>query len=122
MKELAKSDVRYWQNRLFRHVRQTDGKKYIDADWSVRIAYDGRREKFLLSTDNKYEAARKARTIYQRLVAVGWQMTLAEFKPAKAVKPGRCNATLGEFLEALRQLHASRAKTIESYAIALRKI
>jgi integrase len=122
MKELAKSDVRYWQNRLFRHVRQTDGKKYIDADWSVRIAYDGRREKFLLSTDNKYEAARKARSIYQRLVAVGWQMTLEEFKPAKAAKPGRCNATLGDFLEALRQLHASRVKTIESYAIALRKI
>jgi hypothetical protein len=47
MKEPSKSDIRYWQNRLFRHARQTDGKKYIDADWSIRIAYDGRREKFL---------------------------------------------------------------------------
>jgi integrase len=122
MKELSKSDVRYWQKRLFCHVRETDGKKYIDNDWSVRIAHQGRREKFMLATDNRYEAAQKARSIYRRLVAVGWEQTLTEFKPAKAAKPGRCNLTLGEFLEALRQLHTSRAKTIESYAVALRKI
>jgi integrase len=120
--ELPKTDVRYWQERIVKHSRLVDGTKHEDSEYSVRIAYADRRDRFQLGTANKYEAARKARSIYQRLVAVGWEMTLVEFKPAKAVKPKRSNATIGDFLAALRSLHASRVKTIESYAIALRKI
>jgi integrase len=121
--ELSKSDVRYWQEHVFKHVRQAKDRKYIDADWSVRIAHQGHREQFLLDTPNKFEAARKARHIYQQLVASGWGAILAEFKPKKKALFGKkSNPTVGEFLGELRALHASRIKTIEGYAIALRKI
>lgn len=120
--DLSKSDVRYWAQRLFKHSRQARGQRYSDKDWSVRIAYQGRRDFFQLGLASKYEAARKARAIYQRLVAVGWEATLAEFKPAKAAKTPKSNATVGAFLSELTALRASKAKTIEGYAVALRKI
>jgi site-specific recombinase XerD len=122
--ELSKSDVRYWQARVFKHVRRSKDREYIDADWSVRIAHQGQREQFLLNTPNKFEAARKARQIYQQLVVDGWETILTELKPKKAPLAGgkKPNATVGEFLSELLALHASRAKTIEGYAIALRKI
>ena len=111
-----KNDVRYWQERLYKEERQG----HIDSNYSVRIAHSGRRERFQLWTANKYEAAAKARAIYQSLVANGWDQTLGRFKAAKA--PKKIDVTIGEFLSELRALHASRAKTIENYAGSLRTI
>ena len=76
--------------------------------------------RFQLWTANKYEAAAKARAIYQSLVANGWDQTLGRFKKAKA--PRKIDVTIGEFLAELRTLHASRARTIEGYGRALRTI
>jgi integrase len=122
MKQLAKSDVRYWQQRLFRHSRQVDGQTFVDTNWSVRIAYQNRRDRFQLGTSNKYEAARTARFIYQNLVAKGWLAVRAEFKAKRFFGPPGKNPTIGEFLSELRVLHASKRRTIDSYAGSLRKI
>jgi integrase len=120
MRTLSKNDVRYWQDALHKHERKAKGASYTDSDYSVRIHHRGRRERFQLGTANKYEAAAKARKIYQSLVANGWDETLTEFKAAKA--PRKTDVAMGEFLTELKSLHASKAKTIENYAGSLRKI
>ena len=80
-----KQDLRYWQARLFKEAR--GGHTHIDANYSVRIAHGGRRERFQLGTANKYEAAAKGRAIYQFLLANGWAATLARFKAAPEAPP-----------------------------------
>jgi integrase len=120
MRTLSKNDVRYWQDALDKHKRKAKGASYTDSDYSVRIHHGGRRERFQLGTANKYEAAAKARKIYQSLVANGWDETLTEFKAAKA--PRKIDVTIGEFLAELKSLHASKAKTLENYAGSLRRI
>ena len=114
---VTKNDVRYWQERIFKEERQG----YVDAYYSVRIAHAGRRERFQLGSANKYEAAAKARRIYESLRVNGWEATLDEFKNPKSA-PKKTNATIGEFLAELKALHASKARTIENYAGSLRTI
>jgi integrase len=116
MQPHSKNDIRYWQERLYKEEREG----HVDSCYSVRIAHGGRRERFQLGTANKYEAAAKARTIYQSLVANSWDATLAKFK--KAMAPRKTDVTIGEFLSEIHALHASRAKTLESYAGSLRMI
>ena len=113
---LSKNDSRYWLPRLFKMTR--DG--YTDSGYSVRISHGGRRDRFQLGTANKYEGSAKARDIYESLVARGWEETLFTFKTAKAER--KSDATIGEFLAELRELHASKARTIDTYAGSLRKI
>ena len=95
MQPHSKNDIRYWQARLYKEERQG----HIDSCYSVRIAHGGRRERFQLGTASKHEAAAKARTIYQSLVANGWDATLGRFKRAKA--PQKTDVTIGEFLTEL---------------------
>ena len=116
MQPHSKNDIRYWQERLYKEEREG----HVDSCYSVRIAHGGRRERFQLGTANKYEAAAKARTIYQSLVVNSWDATLAKFK--KAMAPRKTDVTIGEFLSEIHALHASRAKTLESYAGSLRMI
>ena len=126
----AKSDVRYWAKRVYRHKRTARGQIFEDKHYSVSLAHDRRREQFSLATSNKLEAANKARAIHRVLVAQGWDAALEEFKnkdaSAASDKHGRSarndDATIGEFLSELRSLHASRAATIDDYATSLRRV
>jgi integrase len=121
-KELSKSDVRYWQERIFKEATKgANGKDYEQSNYSVRITHQGQRDRFQLNTPNKYEAARKAREIFQQLAANGWETTRATYKP-KSEAAARSDVTVGEFLTELRALHASRAKTIDNYAVPFRRI
>jgi hypothetical protein len=54
----------------------------------------------------------------------GWDETLTEFYPRKAREcpAPKTNATIGDFLAEVQTLHTSKARTIEGYAVALRKI
>ncbi|PYK64941.1 MAG: hypothetical protein DME50_10975 [Verrucomicrobia bacterium] len=110
-----KTDVRYWRSRLFKHSRKVRSKAYVDNGWSVRIGHENHQQRFSLGTSNKTKAATKARGIYMDLQARGWS---AVKRPAQA----KCDATIGEFVRELIQLHASKAATIQNYAAALRKI
>ena len=92
MQSHSKNVASYWQERLYKEERQG----HVDSNYSVRIAHGGRRERFQLGTASKYEAAAKARTIYQSLAANGWEATLNRFK--KATAPQKIDVTIGEFL------------------------
>jgi len=93
-----KQDLRYWQARLF---KEAHGHTHVDANYSVRIAHGGRRERFQLGT-----AVAKARAIYLALVANGWGQTLAKFKTAKA--PVKVDVTIGEFLPSSERSMAAK--------------
>jgi hypothetical protein len=120
----SKTDMRYWLERVFKHSRPTaDGRAYQDSDYSIRIKHAGRRMRFPLGTPNKFEAARKARAIWQNLRSRGWEETLAQYYPKRAPNaPPKTKATIGDFLLEVQTLHASKARTIEGYGVALRKI
>jgi integrase len=123
MTKASKSDVRHWQERLFKEVtRGANGRQYAQSDYSIRIRFQDRRERFQLWTPNKYEAARKAREIYGYLSAHGWEQTLKKFKSSKIEVRSQSLSTIGDFLNALCTLHPSKTRTIQSYAGSLRKI
>jgi hypothetical protein len=81
--QFSKTDVRFWQDRLFRETYRNNGRLRQTSHWLARIQHEGRRERFPLYTPNKAAAAAKARDIYLFLVANGWQATLARYRNPK---------------------------------------
>lgn len=70
----SKSDVRYWQPRIFHQSYTRNGKTLLTKDWAMKIAHEGRRETFPLGTPNKAAAAARARPRRPDLhrVSRGW--------------------------------------------------
>jgi len=96
----ASNDQGYWKRRLFHRYYEQDGKKVAAPDWYVRICHAARRHFFNLETGNEDVASKKARDIYQSLIAEGWERTLAKFKP----KPQPSSTmTLAEFADLYRR-------------------
>ncbi len=116
----GKTDVRYWQSKLFKPWYTRDGEKRELDRYAVKIQYLGQRVNFAL-TPNKAAAAARAKEIYVYLTANGWDATLARFKPKSQVAL-KTHATVGDFLEELGKKAELNPKTFVSYAIAFRKI
>jgi integrase len=120
----AKSDIRYWQQSIFRQTYTRNGQTLVTKDWAMKIAHEGRRETFPLGTPNKAAAAARARDIYLSLAVNGWDGTLARFKKLSAAKrtlnTGQ-SCTVGEFLEAIARTTTNQS-TMEDYAPAFRQI
>jgi len=120
----SKTDVRFWQDRLFRETYRNKGRLCRTTHWSARIQHEGRRERFPLYTPNKAAAAARARDIYLFLVANGWEAALARYRKSKGIAQERNDklpVTVGEFLDAVFSVCTNRS-TIEGYATAFRKI
>jgi integrase len=124
LRHFSKTDLRYWQQAIFRKGYSVDGERRQTNEFYARMQHQGRREFFVLGTPNKAAAAARARDIYLSLVARGWEATLTRYKRAGAdarferrIEP----CTVGEFLDALFRT-ASNHQTIESYAKRFRQI
>jgi hypothetical protein len=120
----SKTDIRFWQDRVFRETYRRNGQLSQTSHWSARIQHEGRRERFPLYTPNKAAAASRARDIYLFLVANGWEAALARYRKAKTVVHGPDRdqvVTVGSFLEVVFSVCTNRS-TIEGYATAFRKI
>jgi integrase len=119
----SKSDIRYWQQAIFRQTYTRNGETLITKNWAMKIANRGRRETFPLGTANKAAGAARARDIYLSLLAAGWEATLARYKKPPAIFHKRdCeNCTVGEFLDAVFGA-ATNHMTIEGYAKRFRQI
>ena len=74
-----------------------------------------------LGTSNKTEAAALALKFYQEIRANGWDDTLRRRRAIRMGGKG-INVTIGEYLDAVNAKSAIYSKTIEGYAVALRKI
>jgi hypothetical protein len=120
----SKSDIRYWQQSIFRQTYTRNRQTLVTKDWAMKIAYKSRRETFPLATPNRAAAAARARDIYLSLAANGWDATLAKFKKPRAAK-GALNAgqacTVGEFLEAIART-TTKQSALQDYAQAFRQI
>lgn len=119
----SKTDLRYWQGRVFHEAFTREGTRIVSPEFSARMQFRGRRETFALRTANRMAAAARAKEIYLNLVSAGWDVTLAKWKPAvhSVVTPTRV-CTLGEFIEAVKVSSTVKPKTLEGYCKALRMI
>jgi integrase len=117
----GKTDLRYWQQVVFRPTYRRAGTVRHVSDWAVKIQHAGRHETFSLATANGASAAAKAKNIYLSLHASGWEATLAKFKP-KANAQSKTATTVGEFLEQAIASAGGRSKTVEGYCRAFRTI
>ena len=128
----SRTDQRYWLDHVKRRVRKVGGATVTDPNFSVQIAFAGKRERVILATSNKSEATARAAAFYRSLVAGGWEGAYAahEFaktgKRAKSADPNTTDQvpdqTLGALFAAYHKVANPRASTLSSYEKALRKI
>jgi integrase len=118
----SKTDIRYWQDVIFKPTYSRNGQTQRVEDWAARIQWRGRRELFNLKTPNKAAAAAaaaKAKDIYTMLVGGGWDATLEKFKPEMQRKSV---STVGDFLNELRDHWSGKPKSFEDYCRSFRHI
>jgi integrase len=117
-----RSHLDYWKTRVFKpHLTRGDSVRVEVPNWAVEIQAHGVRKRLSLSTSNKLDAAAKARDIYLSVQANGWEATLGKYRPER-YEPKLTNATLGEFLDRVKQRADLDPGTFTDYARALRKI
>src|ERR1035437_3847179 len=109
----AKTDVRYWRDKLFQ--RSND-------EWNCRIGFGARQDRWPLRTTNREQAALKARDIWLSLQTHGFPATEAKFKPwtvAPAQTPAK-SVTVGDFIKAVTAVAVVRPTTLTTYTRKLR--
>ncbi|MCB1097530.1 MAG: hypothetical protein KDN22_18295 [Verrucomicrobiae bacterium] len=127
---LPKTDVRYWLNAIYRRTfAGADTRARDVGHWTVKIQHAKRREEFPLHTPNKRKAAELARTIFISLKGVGWDSTLAEFKPEETCRldiaglsADSDGLTLGQFIAAAEEAANVGTRTLADYSRSLRRI
>lgn len=126
----GKQDARYWKPRVELFSRSVKGVEFVDDCYSVRIAFEGRRERFNTDQRDKAEAAKVAASIYKTLALHGWTRTMQEFKPGRGLRAGEgdsagriVGASVGQFLAAASAVCADVApRTLNDYSRAFRQI
>lgn len=118
---LPKTHQGYWSGKLKkRSYVDGTGQRIEIPEWQVRIQHLGRESWFNLHTTNKAAAAVKARDIYLSLLALGWDATLAKFKPETTEKVK--SPTIGEFLDEVSKKSGVKAPTFAIYARKFRTL
>jgi hypothetical protein len=112
--KFPKTDIRYWEGKV---AFQTPASR----TYSVQLQHAKHRSWINLGTPNKAQAAVEARKLYLDLRANGWEETLRRRRPLD-VQEKKVKVTIGEYLDAVKAKSAIYSKTIEGYAVALRKI
>jgi integrase len=110
----SKTHLNYWESAIF---QRREGGNF----WAQLQHGGGRQRKFSLGTPIRSAAAARAREFYLTLVHKGWDAALAELKP-ESVPASSDASTIGDFLDELKAKADLKPKTLEGYAIALRKI
>ena len=116
----SKSDVRYWQARVFKKTFTVDGERRQASDYSVRIQRGGRRETFPLHTGSKTEAGKLAKEIYQVVVGSGWEAAMQQYKAPKVERLEVL--TVGHYLAEVEAIATVVPRTLEDYKRAFRQI
>ncbi len=111
-KTFPKTDSRHWLPRL----RKWDRSPY----YSIQIQFRGRRVSLSTGTGNKEAAARTAAGMYNDMLALGMEATVAKYRGT--AKDSEQVATVGEWVEAARKVSSVNACTFGCYASSLRKI
>jgi integrase len=115
MKQHSKTTAEYWLSRVYFH---NQGGK-VEADYSVLIQHDKRRERFPLHTSNKRQASELAREIYRTLQNGGWDLTIAVYKKGQTIDG---DLTVGQYLDAVARVWTKHEATLHNYTRSLRMI
>src|SRR6516165_124795 len=119
----SKTDVKFWQGRIFKPVyTRADGAKVQAANYAAQIAFRSRRIRWSLETPNKEAAAVRAKEIYLFLVANGWEAALERYRPRAIPRTRPSLLTVGEFLSAVEATGQLSAVTFADYRQAFRQI
>jgi integrase len=110
---MATDHTKRWEKRLY--VAKSGGVEL--GKLAVRIQHLGQRDEFRFDTTNRAVAAVQALEIFRFLKANGWEATLAKFKPEGNIK---LQTTIGDYLDAVRNLNKLRPRTFLNYQSALR--
>ena len=124
--ERTKKVAKKWPSDHFNHWKDKvdfqrwtkDGKTEATANLYVRIQLHGKRKAFNLGTSNREEAAKKARDLYVKIKAHGWDAVKSQ-KPSQPIKP----PTVGDVIQILESRATHLApNTLDQYAVALRQL
>ena len=116
--KFAKTDTRYWLSSIRKPV---NSRGEASPHWCMQLSFQNQRLSFGLRTGNKEAAARRARDIYNDLVTLGVEATLANQRPKPPEvlpKP----ASVGDWIEAASKAFAGSPSTFGNYARCLRLI
>ncbi|MDR2341093.1 MAG: site-specific integrase [Puniceicoccales bacterium] len=138
-----KTSIKYWEGKVAkRKQKDANGNESVGQYFSVNFKYANKGAYVCLQTDNKYDAAQKARDAYLLLKAKGWEamweiyrvrknreaanrqdaLHRGETDPEKHEKREGEIKTIGEFIEKVKQICFARPKTLHDYVGALYRI
>jgi integrase len=116
---VGKNSSNYWLGRIYKPV---NGLGVESPHYLMRVRFKpNHRLAFGLGTGNKAAAAAKAALIYNDLLTLGVEETLAKHRPKAPVTPDRI-ATIGEWLAEAERVNVASSTTFTGYSRALRKI
>ena len=127
----AKGDVRYWQDRVYKAKSVRADGVIESPQYFVRFHRHGKRMAIGLLTENRREAAERARERYRYLSLNGWEMFLAKYRTGSSKAPEdspdgasepKVILTVGDYLAAARDQSELGATTLESYAKPFRQV
>lgn len=112
-----KSSPMFWASRIFK-AKNDRGEE--SPNYSMRVAFKGKRLSFTLRTANKDMAARLAAGIYNDLLGLGVDATLAKHCPRE--QKGEAVATIAEYIAAAKAVMDVRPASFAGYATSLLRI
>lgn len=120
----SKTDVRYWQAKVFQREYQRAGAAVVESNYSAQIQYKRRRCRFILDTPNKTAAAARARDIYKSLLENDWDETLKKYgmAPDEPEAEEQTSSTVGEVIGIIEEIGTARPASLATYYKAIRKI
>lgn len=113
----SKTSASYWLSRIYFHDEKC---KSSEPFYSVKIQFEGWRERFSLGSPNREIAARTAAEIYRTIKTAGWARAIAVYKKEQTTLDK--GLTIGEYLGAVRKNWAGSETTLNLYIRGLRKI
>lgn len=116
----AKTDARYWEDRIFKPSFTRNGETLQARHYSMRVCYAGKRHNFPLGTGNKTAAGRKAAGIYTMIATEGWDAALLAHSPSHAEK--KSGTSVGDVIGILKGALDVGPVTFAEYSRALRRI
>jgi integrase len=138
-----KTSIKYWEGKVAkRKQRDANGNESISPYFSVNFKHANKGTYVCLQTDNKYDAAQKARDAYVLLKAKGWEAMWEIYRVRKSREEAdrqdarhrgeeiieQCKKrdgeidTIGEFVEKVKQACFARPKTLHDYIRSLYRI
>ena len=118
---IGKNSANYWISRL----KKTKNSLGVESPhWSIQLQSGGTRRGFSTGTGNKEAAAKIAAGIYNDILVMGWDTTLAKHRPTNEPDPALPApvTSLGGWIDAVRKVSEANASTFNCYSCSLRKI